>query len=353
MSNSKHILISGAGVAGPALAFFLTRCGHKCTIVERASQFRTSGQQIDISGNGLKVVKSMGLYRQAKEISCGEAGLRFVNAKDQTQAEFIAENSDDKFTFVKDIEIMRGALAELLQSVTENDTEYIFGNHITALREHDSGISVSFNEGPDRDFDLVVAADGLGSKTRSLVFSKDEVKYNSLNQCLAFMSIPYEKQDGTWARWLAAPGRRCIFLRPRPNEGITGAYFGFIGPDSGKVGRASVDEQKTEFARLFEDVEWEVPRILRELKSDRMVDFYAQEVAQVNTTNWVKGRVVLLGDAGYCPSPITGQGTTLAFIGAVSIPLVNVRTNRLTDLVHPRGLHYLHARRPPQSFAPV
>ena len=83
----------------------------------------------------------------------------------------------------------------------------------------------------------------------------------------------------------------------------------------------------------LEDVEWEVPRILRELKSDRMVDFYAQEVAQVNTTNWVKGRVVLLGDAGYCPSPITGQGTTLAFIGAVSIPLVNIRTNRLTDLV--------------------
>ncbi|WPG98548.1 Hypothetical protein R9X50_00134000 [Acrodontium crateriforme] len=316
MPNSKNILISGAGIAGPALAFLLTRCGHKCTIVERASQFRNAGQQIDISGNGLKVVKLMGLYHQAKEISCGESGLRFVNAKNETQAEFKAEDSDDKFTFVKDIEIMRGALADLLKNVTEHDTEYIFGNYITALREQDSCISVSFNEGLDRDFDLVVAADGLGSKTRGLVFNKDEVKYNSLNQCFALMSIPYEKQDGTWARWLAAPGRRCVFLRPRPNEGVTGAYLAFIGPDSGKIGRASAEEQKIEFARRFKDVDWEVPRILRELKSDRMVNFYAQEVAQVNTTNWVKGRVVLLGDAGYCPSPITGQGTSLAFIGA-------------------------------------
>ncbi|OTA22181.1 hypothetical protein BTJ68_14370 [Hortaea werneckii EXF-2000] len=282
MATPKRILIAGGGIAGPSCALLLSRAGHQVTIVERAPQLRATGQQIDVAGNGVPVVKKMGIWEALKERT--------------------------------EIEILRGDMVDVIYQRTKDSTEYIFGDQISALADHGSHVTASFEHHPDRDFDIVIAADGLYSHTRSLVFGKDSAHIRSLNQCVALMSIPWQKSDTTWSRWCNAPGGRCACTRPRAKQGLTGAYLALMTEESGKIGRLPAEEQKQEFARRFADMGWETPRILEQMmKAD---DFYVTPVAQAKPESWVKDRVALLGDSGYAPSPVSGQGTTLALVGA-------------------------------------
>ncbi|RMZ00696.1 hypothetical protein D0862_06646 [Hortaea werneckii] len=314
MATHKRILIAGGGIAGPSCALFLSRAGHQVTIVERAPQLRATGQQIDVAGNGVPIVKKMGIWEALKERTVGDEGLRVVTQNDQSWADFPASKESSASSFVKEIEILRGDMVDVIYQRTKDNTEYIFGDQISALTDHGSHVTASFEHHADRDFDVVVAADGLYSHTRSLVFGKDSAHIRSLNQCVALMSIPWQKSDTTWSRWCNAPGGRCACTRPRAKQGLTGAYLALMTEESGKIGRLPIEKQKQEFARHFADMGWETPRILEEMM--RADDFYVTPVAQAKAESWMKGRVALLGDSGYAPSPVSGQGTTLALVGA-------------------------------------
>lgn len=314
MAMSKTVLIAGAGVAGPSCALLLTRHGHKVTIVERSPEIRKTGQQVDVAGQGVKVVKEMGIWATLLKRSTGEEGIKFVDGNDRVAAAFPVSKESGASSFVKEIEILRGDMADVLYEQTKESTEYIMGDQITALSEQDTHVTASFANSPDRVFHLVIVADGLFSKTRDIAFGTSAGQIRSLGQCTALMSIPWEPSDGNWSRWFNALGGRAIVTRPQAKKGQTGAYLAIMTPESGRIARLPVREQKEEFRELFQDAGWEAPRVIREMmKSD---DFYVQETAQAKMDSWVKGRVVLLGDAGYCPSPVSGQGTTLAFIGA-------------------------------------
>lgn len=312
MPGSKHILICGAGIAGPALARLLVKAGHRCTVVERASKFRDSGQQIDISGEGLKVIKTMGVEDTIRENTVKDDGINFVNAKNEVIASFPVGKAD----LVREIEIMRGDLARIFYDRTKDDVEYIFGDFVSGVVQHENSVTVSFtNLDEKRDFDLIVAADGIRSKTREIVFGPDNTKIVSLGMFSGFYSIPWKESDSTWSRWFNATKGRCVCLRPDKKRGITGAYLSQATADSGGLPTMSTEEQRNGLVELFKDVGWEADRMLEDLQS---VDaqLYMLEVAQVKCSTWVKDRVVLLGDAGYCPSPVSGQGTTLALVGA-------------------------------------
>ncbi|KAK5127577.1 hypothetical protein LTR85_006917 [Meristemomyces frigidus] len=314
MATPKRILIAGGGIAGPSCALLLTRKGHKVTIVERAPQLRSTGQQIDVSGLGTEIVKDMGIWQALRDRSTGEEGLNIVDASNKIIASFPVSTDGGPNAFVKEIEILRGEMVDVLYQETKDNTEYVFGDYVTTLNEQATHITASFAKAPDRDFDIVIAADGLFSQTRGLAFPKSTVEIKSLGQCGALMTIPWEEADGNQSRWLSVPGGRAVITRPQFKAKKTGAYLAIMTPDSRKLARLPAQEQKEAFAELFRDVGWETPRIIREMmKAD---DFYAQETAQAKTESWVKGRVALLGDSGYCPSPVSGQGTTLAFIGA-------------------------------------
>ncbi|CAF1395730.1 unnamed protein product [Adineta ricciae] len=278
----KNILISGAGIAGPTLAFWLARYGMRVTVVERASKIRTEGQTIDVRGAGIEIMRKMGIDKIIRNSTTEEEGIKFVDGDNHIKAAFPvhAVGGPD---FVSEIEIVRGELATILYEHTRNNVEYIFGDKITGIVDRDDRVQIKFAKTTDRDFDLVLIADGLGSRTRELVNS-------------SYFSIPYEESDGTWARWYNAPGRRCIALRP-----------------DGR-GRQTTHNQKAELHKLFGDAGWEAPRVLSAM--DRSTDFYLQEVAQLKMNTWSKGRIALLGDAGYCPSPISDMGTTVAIVGA-------------------------------------
>ncbi|KAK3654546.1 hypothetical protein LTR56_003192 [Elasticomyces elasticus] len=314
MASPKRVLIAGAGIAGPSLALLLSHNGHKVTIVERAQDIRTTGQQVDVAGKGVNVTRAMGVWESLLAHTVGDQGIKFIDEKNNTWAAFAADKESGAQSFVKEVEILRGDMAKVLYDATKNETEYIFGNTITAIDEHASHVTVTFSELSQRDFDLVIAADGLFSKTREIAFGKSVTELRSLNQCTALMTIPWKESDGSWSTWCNFPGGRCVALRPQPNYGRTGAYLAVMTPDSGRIARMRTDEQKAEFTRRFQDVGGEAPRILREMQDNDSV--YVQETAQVYPASWHKGRVALLGDAAYCPSPVSGQGTTAAFIGS-------------------------------------
>lgn len=308
--KQRTILISGAGIAGPVLAFWLNRRGLRSVVVERADQIRFGGQNVDIRGAGRIVARRMGIEDDIRAATTGEKGLQFVDARGFVKAEFPAGTSDSD-GFTAELEILRSDLARMLYDRTRHDTEYVFGEHITDVREHNDRITVGFAKGQPRDFDLLILADGIRSRTRTLVFG-NEVRIHELGSYMGYFTIPRVASDNNWFRWYNAPGRRVLSLRP-DNVGTTRALLSFISP-SRNLEKCSIEEQKSLFRRVFADAGWEAPRILAAL--DDSPDFYCEAIGQVHAPRWSRGRIALVGDAGYCPSPISGMGTSLAFVGS-------------------------------------
>ncbi|MFJ2738862.1 FAD-dependent monooxygenase [Streptomyces sp. NPDC087440] len=318
----RTVLISGASIAGPALAFWLRRHGMTPTVVERAPALRGGGQTVDLRGAGRTVVRRMGLEDAARKRLTHEEGLRFVDSADRTRATFGADSLGGE-GFVIELEILRGELADLLHQETRADTEYVFDNEITALHQTETGdgVDVSFRQGPDRHFDLVVLADGFRSRTRDLVFG-DRARISSFGLCTAYFTIPRAASDGRWARWYNAPGRRVVLLRP-DNQGTTRASLSFLsrpGPGAGPdhrtpaLRRLPAAAQQEFLRRHYADAGWETPRVLDGMAASE--DFHFEAVGQLHLPRWSHGRIGVLGDAAHCASPLSGMGTSLALVGA-------------------------------------
>jgi 2-polyprenyl-6-methoxyphenol hydroxylase-like FAD-dependent oxidoreductase len=279
-------------------------------VIERADELRLGGQNIDVRGAGREVARWMGIEGKIRAGSTGEKGLRFVDHHDATKAAFPAGTSDtDGFT--AELEILRGELVRILYDETRDGVEYVFGDSITGLHEHEGGITASFAKGAPRNFDLVLVAEGLRSHTRALVFG-DEPEIRELGLYVAYLTIPRVASDDAWWRWYNAPGGRTVQLRP-DNVGTTRAMLTFMSKTRGYE-QLDADEQKQLLRRVFGDAGWEAPRVLSAL--DDSADVYFDSVGQVRAPRWSRGRVALVGDAGYCPSPISGMGTSLALVGA-------------------------------------
>ncbi|KAL0259037.1 hypothetical protein SLS55_006542 [Diplodia seriata] len=327
-AQPQHILIAGGGIAGPVLAFWLRRAGIGCTVVERSPEPRVTGQQVDIRGEALEIVRMMGLEDAVRRATVQEAGMVIVDAAGRHVAEFGAQDcKDGSKTFTADVEILRGELARVFLEATQGDAggvEYIWGNSIAGITEVDDGVVVRFAKelgeegGPqERKFDLVVAADGMNSKTRRLAFDDADALKN-LGQYMAYFTIAPAPGDTRWASWYNAPGGRLVFVRPDVDRKRAGAYLAICNSDVPQnYLQLGVPEQKAMWDGLFKDAGGQdIERVVRGMHASD--DFYMQQIAQVKMprSSWTKGRVALLGDAGYCPSPITGKGTTLAIIGA-------------------------------------
>ena len=190
--SDLRVLVSGAGVAGPTLAFWLARAGAHVTVVERAPGLRKAGQNIDIRRAGVKVIRRMQLEDAIRSKTTLEQGIAFVNGQNRKRAEFPVDTSGNGLSFTSEIEILRGDLAQIPYDATRKEVECLFGDHVMSITEQDDVVSVGFAKEPEkRDFDLFVAADGVDSSTRALAFGDGE-KYavRSIGQYTSFFTIP-------------------------------------------------------------------------------------------------------------------------------------------------------------------
>ena len=322
--SKLRVLISGASVAGPALAYWLVRAGCSVTIVERAPSLRIAGQGIDVRASARDVIRRMGIFDRMLEKSSHEEGLELVDSNNRPYARFAVDLSGKGESATCDIEILRGELARILFDITKDDVSYIFGDMVESLHETDKEVRVNFANGtPSAAFDLVVAADGMGSKLRSMAFGDDNSQIRSLNAYVSYFSVPPSDTDTKWARVHWVKGGRNISIRP-DNVGRTRAFLGLAAYDASDSRLArfqtalktGIPAQKRLVQEIFQDAGWETPRLLAGMHASS--DFYMQHVAQVRLHRWSSGtgRVTVVGDAGYAPSPFTGMGTSLAFIGA-------------------------------------
>jgi 2-polyprenyl-6-methoxyphenol hydroxylase-like FAD-dependent oxidoreductase len=299
------ILISGAGIAGPALAYWLTRQGRRVEIVEKAPSSRTGGYKVDVRGAASTVLGRMGLLETVRAAGTGMRRITYVNAKGgpiaTLPADLIMGRRGD------DVEIMRGDLGRILHDATAGDTAYTFGDAIASLRDGPDGVDVTFTSGRTGRYELVVAADGLHSATRRQVFG--EVPLSHLGGYLAIFSTANRLGIDREELMYSEPGR-LIFTYAMEAAGPAWVGMIFSSPSRGEI-RGDGKRLVTE---AFAGGGWRTGEFLDAM--GRADDFYFDSLSQVEAPSWSSGRVVLLGDAAHCPAPSSGQGTSLALVGA-------------------------------------
>lgn len=250
----------------------------------------------------------MGIANEILAANTGELGIQFIDDKNVVRASFPATGAD---SFTSEMEIIRGDLVNILYKHTQNDVNYLFGRYITAIEDNGNVVNITYSDEQKGEFDLVIAADGVRSKTRELMFGTEaELKYIGIYN--TYLTIPKTENDSNWARWYNAPGSRVLLLRP-DNEGSTRASFSFLSPDN-NYQKLPKSEQKKFLIDKLAGAGWEAPRLSKAIADSD--DVYFDAVSQVRAPRWSKGRLAMIGDAAYCPTPISGMGTSLAIIGA-------------------------------------
>jgi 2-polyprenyl-6-methoxyphenol hydroxylase-like FAD-dependent oxidoreductase len=304
--KNRNILISGAGIGGPALAYWLRCYGFNPTVVERAPALRDGGYAVDFRGTAMHVLERMGLLADVQQKKTNMGAVWFVNKANKRKWSLPSDAMSGE------VEVLRGDLARIFYEATRQNIEYIFDDSITAITQSDDGVQVAFERSQPRTFDLVVGADGLHSNVRVLAFGEESRFIRHLGYYIAvFTTTNHLNLDHT-GLYYNAPGKLAAIYSARHNTEAKASFY-FASPPLDYDYR-NTKQQKQIVEDTFAGLDWEVPRLLQAMWDSP--DFYFDSISQIRMDRWSSGRVALLGDAGYCASPLSGMGTGLAVVGA-------------------------------------
>ncbi|MBQ1119170.1 FAD-dependent monooxygenase [Streptomyces sp. B15] len=308
----QTVLISGAGVAGLTLAHWLRHHGYAPTVVERAPAVRPGGHAIDVRGVALDVLDRTGLLGEARRARTRMRGMSMHDGDGNelwrsTEMTYSSGRLDNG-----DIELLREDLTAMLYERTRDAAEFLFDDSIAVLAQAEDGVQVTLAGGARRTFDYVIGADGLHSRVRRLAFGPESDHLRHLGSHVAVFSTDNFLDLDHWQMWVQSETASYCVYPVRENTEIR-ATLGFMSQSLDHDHR-DLEQQKNLLAENMASLGGDTPKLLEAMRT--APDFYFDAMAQVHMDSWTRGRVALVGDAGYCASPLSGQGTSLALVGA-------------------------------------
>lgn len=308
--NNTNILISGAGIAGTTLAFWLQKFGFNPTIIEISPKLREGGYAIDFMGAGYDVAEKMGIANELKKVDIDFSKLKLVD-KDNNDKGSMNYQKIKNFLNGRALTLLRSGLANTIFSSLDKGIEVIFGNTIGQIEQNEKEVVVHFKNGNSRKFDLVIGADGLHSVVRKLVFGNE----NQFEKYLGFYTSSYTMNGFSIGNnAFSMYNFPCRQVAIYSNNNQTTTFFIFCSTEKLDYAHHDIDRQKQLLRQEFENGGWKCPQLLSAL--DTTTDFYFDSVSQIKMDSWSKGRISLVGDACGCPSLLSGKGSTLAMVGA-------------------------------------
>ncbi|GAA1693863.1 FAD-dependent monooxygenase [Fodinicola feengrottensis] len=305
---NRSVLISGAGIGGPTLAFWLARYGYAVTVVEQASQLRASGSAVDFRGDQLALLERMGILDDLRACESHMGDLKIVDGTGKHVSTLPA------MLFSGELEIDRGDLAQILYHHTKDHTEYVFGDRITALTQHEHGVDVTFERSAPRTFGLVIGADGLHSAVRRLAFGDEAQFKTDLGYYAASFSVP-NTFGLDHSGWIYNEPNRYVNLSSGRDTRRAIATFVF-GTEPVAYNRRDPQQQMRIVAEHYSGAGWMVPQLLAAMGN--ATDLYFDSLSQIKLESWSRGRVAVLGDAAWSAGP-GGNGTGHAMLGAYTL----------------------------------
>ncbi|WP_329455260.1 FAD-dependent monooxygenase [Streptomyces sp. NBC_01497] len=305
--RGRHVLISGAGIAGPALAHWLLHHGADVTVVETATALRGGGFAVDFRGPAhLGVLERMGVLDELRALQTHGGAMRCVDARGREIFTLPAEFAGGE------IEVLRRDLSRVLYERGAERASYIFGDTVTDLNETADGVRADFARSPSRTFDLVVGADGLHSRVRSIVFGEEGRFVRHLGHFLAGWDLPNDAGWTSTAEQFNVPGRMASGAADARDQGRAGAFLVFTGPPSLHDWH-DTEAHKALVKQAFDGLPWRVPQLLSTL--DGAPELYFDSISRVTVPHWTSGRVALLGDAAWGVT-LGGMGVGTGLVGA-------------------------------------
>jgi 2-polyprenyl-6-methoxyphenol hydroxylase-like FAD-dependent oxidoreductase len=307
----RRALISGASVAGPVAAFWLTQAGWDVTVVERARHVRSGGYPIDVRGTAAEVVKRMGIHEDLHDRRVTRRTSSMVNRRGRP---FVTMDVGDVISNVNshDIELPRGELTSVLFDLTQDSVDYRFSTSIVELHQGPDAVSVVLSDGKEETYDVVIAADGIHSNTRRLVFGNEEQFIKHLGPCVAIYRLPADVTPELTNFMWNEPGR--MISLAADTDGGNQAFIAFVTDDPGSIDVSDIESVAAAVGHAYAEDGWIVPSVVGAIRNTD--DLYFDTVSQIRMDTWHSGRVAVVGDSAFAPAFLSGQGTSIAIIGA-------------------------------------
>ena len=323
MKKNKNVLISGASFAGLTTAYWMNQLGYNVTIIEIGSSLKKGGTPVDIKDSTVAIVKRMGIFEQIKAHRVGPEKWEFKNAADQTGYSLIIKGQGEEFAD-DEFEIERDTLLEILYNLVKDDVTFIFNNSIEKLNESADEMEVTFKDGWSGKYVYVFGCDGIHSVVRKIWFGHESEYAHFLGQYFSIAVVDkLLVENGTYQMYSEA--NNCTALYAHNDK--TDVIFTFRPEKEISYDFRNQQQLKEIVSNQMKGIGWRAAELESELLKSS--SFYFDKFCQIKMPSWTKGRVALVGDAGYCASPAAGMGGSLAIIGATA--LADAFTNNLQD----------------------